>query len=299
MATTQQKWKNLATLIIAKAEHKRKFNELIVYKEYQYIPNYAYIYFHRSLKENIEWIKRNKIGFYIKLRIIIGTKFEKYMTERKITIPKLDDINEYNCETDCPVCFETIGDNTNGCMEGDNCNHTICSNCRDKIVEDTNKCPICREILDDNHTGTETETENESVCGDNERPTTDLFYGRRWYNVEENRIETYNGEEWRTNNNQMSMSRFIVRYTFNSSDEASPLLMDDGTCCIVCGIQRTPEVFAFMNNIYPEGYTYPANIITDGWGQTDYFDDEGVEPYLRCYDCQLKFHLLQGYWTQN
>lgn len=271
------KFKNLSILLLAKEEHKKKFNEIIEYKEYQYIHN-DYVWFNRSLKENIEWIKRNQIGFYIKLRVIIGTKFEKYITKRKITIPKLDDITEYNCETDCPICFETIGDNTNGCMEGDNCNHTICSNCRDKIVNDTNKCPICREKLDDNITDEEqsdngiyweqTETdEDESDWGDDDdnlRPTSILYIGRRWFNTETNTIEYWTGTEWTTTLIRPRMSNFIIRnYGYDNT-------LEPKTCCLSCGLQRTREVNDFMDttnpilrgNFFHFGECYDCNIIT-------------------------------------
>lgn len=290
MATTQQKWKNLATLIKAKAEHKEKFGN-------------RRSYMRETIACHIINIGFRKQVFISYLEDTIQEKYQKYITERKITIPKLDNITEYNCETDCPICFETFGDDDDDATiaEGDNCEHQICRECFEKIVNDTNRCPICREKLDDNkENDTDTDTDDdESIWGDNERPTTDLFYGRRWYNVEENRIETYNGEEWRPNNNHMSMSRFIVRYSFNGSNEASPLLRDDGTCCIVCGIQRTPEVYEFMENIYPDGYTFPADMIMDEWGQEDYFNAEIEEPNTRCYDCDLKFHLLQGFWVNR
>jgi len=294
--TTQQKWKNISNLIKAKAEHKKKFYELKMIKVYNdYGDEYQLPV--RGIVDEIFQIRLNKKRFMDKLKGIYNDKYHKYITERKITMPKLDDTPKYNCETDCPVCFETIGDNTNGCMEGDNCNHTICSNCRDKIVNDTNKCPICREKLDDNHTGTETDTDtdDEMVWGNNDRPTTDLFYGRRWYNHEEGIIETFNNE-WRTNINQMSMSNFIIRYSYNDSNDSSPLLRDDGSCCIVCGIQRTPEVFDYMNTIYTNGYNFPANQLEDEGFQTLYFDADCSEPNIRCYDCELKFNLLEGHW---
>jgi hypothetical protein len=53
-------------------------------------------------------------------------------------------------------------------LEGDNCNHTICSNCRDIIVSNTNKCPICRLKLDNNITDEEeSDTESEYTGTEN------------------------------------------------------------------------------------------------------------------------------------
>jgi hypothetical protein len=293
------KFKNLSILLLAKEEHKKKFNEIIEYKEYQYIPYYDYIWFNRSLKENIEWIKRNQIGFYIKLRVIIGTKFEKYITERKITIPKLDDITEYNCETDCPVCMETIGDNTNGCMEGDNCNHTICSNCRDIIVSNTNKCPICRLKLDDNITDDDTETdtdesEDEDFNGNNRQPTDDLFNGRRWYNTEINQIRYWNNNisglvddlnglsGWSSYNPILrAMETFVIRQNSWNGDNYI-----EG-CCNICGIQKTIEVNEWMMrrrdnnpNITQNGYIWNGD-----WG--DAFDNG--DDRQECYECNYRY----------
>lgn len=237
------KFKNLSILLLAKEEHKRKFND------YSFIGSGM-----RGLKMDILQKSILQKYFMLNLNDVMIKKYEKYITERKITIPKFDDITEYNCETDCPVCFETIGVNTNGCMEGDNCNHTICSNCRDKIVIDTNKCPICREKLDDNHTGTETDDddsynseetdEDEFDFGnDNQRPTERLFVGRRWFNTQTNTIEYYDGSSWtETFVRYDTMFRFLMRNMgFNNNG-----LLED--CCQTCGIQKTTEVNDYMND---------------------------------------------------
>jgi len=154
-STTLQKWENLTILIIAKAEHKEKFNKYIEYNDYEYNENNLN---DRSLKEDIENKRMKKMYLIVTLGFIIKKKFEKYITERKITIPKFDDITEYNCETDCPVCFEkyTIPnergfeeDGSNKKVEGDICGHPICYSCYYKVADYmNNKCPICREKLD-------------------------------------------------------------------------------------------------------------------------------------------------------
>jgi hypothetical protein len=322
MATITQKWNNLATLIKAKAIHKKKFYQLKMIKVYNdYGDEYQLPV--RGIVDEIFQIRLNKKRFMDKLKGMYNDKYQKYITERKITIPKFNNINVYNSETDCPVCFEkyTIpneqgfeDENSNKKVEGNICGHSICYSCFYKVGDINNKCPICREKLDstlwsddeeDEEEETDESDESEMIWGNNERPTTDLFYGRRWFNVEENRIETFrssatetNGlnDEWRTNINQMSMSNFIIRYSFNDSNEASPLLRDDGSCCIVCGIQRTPEVYAYMNTIHTDGYNFPANQLQDEGFQTLYFDADCSEPNIRCYDCEINYHLLEGHW---
>ena len=310
--TTQQKWKNISNLIKAKAEHKKKFYELKLIKVYNNYGN-EYLLPVRGIVGEIFQIRVKQQGFMNILRTIFDDKYQKYITERKITMPKLD-ITEYNNETDCPVCFEkyTIpnergfeDENSNKKVKGDICGHSICYSCYYKVGDINNKCPICREKLDstlwsddevDEDDEDETNETDEMVWGNNDRPTTDLFYGRRWYNHEEGIIETYNGTEWRTNTNHMSMSNFIIRYSYNDSNDSAPLLRDDGSCCIVCGIQRTPEIYEYMNTMFPNGYNFPANQITDEGFQTLYFDGDSGEPNIRCYHCEYKFHLLQGSW---
>jgi hypothetical protein len=270
------KFYNLSILLLAKEEHKRKFND------YSFIGSGM-----RGLKTDILQISILQKYFMLNLNDVMIKKYEKYITERKIIIPKFDDITEYNCETDCPVCFETIGDNTNGCMEGDNCNHTICSNCRDKIVIDTNKCPICREKLDDNHTGTETDDDDETETqnteetdeddygfgNDNQRPTERLFVGRRWFNTETNIIEYYNGSSWTTRFVRFdTMFRFLMRNMGFSNDG----LLED--CCQSCGIQRTTEVNDFMN----DSMILMAN---------NYFY------YGECYTCQFIYRNLENHFN--
>jgi hypothetical protein len=48
----------------------------------------------------------------------------------------------------CPICWETITDH-----KTTECNHTMCTKCLDKWLEETNSCPICRKKIQ-NHTHT-------------------------------------------------------------------------------------------------------------------------------------------------
>jgi len=281
------KWENLATLIIAKAEHKKKFYNRIDYgDEYDEYDNGLY-----SIPYHIQEIKYQQDRFIYILSCFMEQKYQKYITERKITIPNLDGITEYNCETDCPVCMETIGDNTNGCMEGDNCNHTICSNCRDIIVSNTNKCPICRAKLDDNIVDEESDTESEytgtensgddddddSNWGDdtdNLLPTANLYTGRRWFNIETNTIEYWTGTEWRTTFVRPSMNSFIIRnFGFLNT------MVEQRHCCPTCGLQRTREV----NNVMDT-----SNPILNG----NFFN------FGDCYDCYIVLTRMEDHFNE-
>jgi len=50
-------------------------------------------------------------------------------------------------ENECPVCLEQFGTGMMQPAVGENCNHKICFTDFNTIVNDTNVCPICREIL--------------------------------------------------------------------------------------------------------------------------------------------------------
>jgi len=312
--TTQQKWENLATLIKAKAEHKEKFNEIIEYKDYEDI------WYYRSIKENIEEILLNHKWFITNLINIIQQKYHKYITERKITIPNLDRITEYNCETDCPICFETFGiDDDDATIDGgENCDHQICRECLEKIVNDTNRCPICRAVLD-NDKENETESDNESSNGSqntdeeyddwrneyygatNIVPTTDLFLGRRWYNAIENRMYYRQNDTW-IGSPCMNLQTFIERYNNWFRNHTN-----NNTCCFICGIQKTLDVNRYMRDVY--------NLGNDGDFDINNVDgDEPWEHYFgggngdECYDCYKKYEALSdnfnvmtndGIWNQD
>lgn len=45
-------------------------------------------------------------------------------------------------DEDCPICYDGL--TSENSVEGANCNHRLCEQCFLKIVNDTNKCPLCR-----------------------------------------------------------------------------------------------------------------------------------------------------------
>lgn len=267
MMTTTQKWENITLLITAKAEHKDKN---------------MYI-------EGINLIMYIQEAFIDNLRQIIHNKIEEYNNHRKtMLLPDFNEIiEERNYETDCPVCFETMyeGDK-NCCMTGSNCEHLICMNCYYIITEGNNKCPICRKDLINNiteeifETDEEDEDEQEELWnGTNDRPTTDLFFGRRWYNVEEDRIEYWSGVDWRLYY-RMDLSSFMSRQDFYADEELG--------CCQVCGIQRTLQVDEYIRN------KYNNQLIINDEELSHSFDDN--QCYTECFEClKLVEHLNQSY----
>ena len=179
---------------------------------------------------------------------------------------------------DCPICLEPmVQNNDNCCMNGTNCEHKFCIPCYCRIVED-NKCAICRAELEDKEDNDSDDSDNDLWDGNNNRPTNDLFMGRRWFNTETNKIEyffvfidnigfTYNWVEVE----KKSFTSFIQKYSNGDNIEG---------CCYVCGIQRTAEVNEFMKNKYPNGFLI---------GDDDSWDDYFIEGYNNCYECYNMF----------
>ena len=190
---------------------------------------------------------------------------------------------------DCPVCYEKLVEGNDNCaMSGINCDHKMCIVCYCKITSDESdnkKCPICRAKLEEENDSDDSDDEIENIFnGNNNRPTTDLFLGRRWFNTETNKIEYFycfmneNGlyNAWIDNVEKRNFFTFIQRY-LNSGNI-------DG-CCYICGIQRTAEVNEFMKIKYPNGF---VNLDGDEWD--DFFLDTSW--HNNCYECSNMYHKL-------
>jgi hypothetical protein len=185
-------------------------------------------------------------------------------------------------DTDCPICYEPMinSNNEDCCMNGDNCEHRICIPCYCKIsVSENNKCPICRAIL---------EGDSDDECddiwnGNNERPINQLFSGRRWYNIETNKIEYYFvcldiygfNNSW-TEIVKKDFPTFIARYLNVNEIEG---------CCYVCGIQKTPELNEFMKNKFPNGF-----VVNNDHTWDNYF----IEGHNYCYECYYMYSKLNN-----
>jgi hypothetical protein len=182
---------------------------------------------------------------------------------------------------DCPICYEKLVEGNDNCaMSGTNCEHKFCIPCYCKIIED-NKCAICRARLEENESD---DSDDENIyTGTNQRPTTNLFLGRRWLNTETNKIEYFycfineNGlyNAW-IDIEKKNFSTFIQRYINVGNIEG---------CCYICGIQRTAEVNEFMKIKYPIGF---VNLEGDEWD--DYFLDSSW--HNNCYECSNMYHKL-------
>jgi hypothetical protein len=220
---------------------------------------------------SIRDIQNKKILFQRSLSYIYNKKRKDY----------LDTLIEYNPDRDCVICYETPIELCNG----DNCTHQTCRNCYHILVDSTNKCPTCREILDNtkniNNNPIEQEEEEEDedfeiLHGNNDEPTTDLFNGRRWLNTQTNTIEYYEESNIgvvRTTNVVRDFQNYIVR-----SSEITDYYIDG--CCASCGIQRTEEVNEYMK-------THNENYIDDhfGGGNIGRWSNFFVRDNIECFDC--------------
>jgi len=61
----------------------------------------------------------------------------------------------------CQICMEEKTQFKNG----ENCNHTLCNECYDKICQEcNNKCPICRNVLGKEHEKFQDKEKNTIFC---------------------------------------------------------------------------------------------------------------------------------------
>lgn len=229
--------------------------------------NLIHIYKMRNNFISIRDIQNKKILFQRSLSYIYSKKRREYV----------DIMVEYNPDSDCLICYEPIVEVCNG----DNCIHHTCRNCYIKLVNSTNKCPTCREILDNtkninNDIPIDNYDDFEIVQGTNDEPRTDLFNGRRWLNTQTNTIEYYeevNDGFVRTTNVVRDFNTFILR-----SEETNEYYIEG--CCASCGIQRTEEVSEYMkthNDNYIDGRFGSENI--GSW--SNFFVSDNIE----CFDC--------------
>jgi hypothetical protein len=240
--------------------------------------NLIHIHKMRNNFISIRDIQNKKILFQRTLNYIYSKKRKDY----------LDTLIEYNPERDCSICYEPLVELYNG----DNCIHHTCRNCYVKLVDSSNKCPICRETLNNSkNTNIDYEDEEEEfeiLHGNNNEPTSDLFNGRRWLNPQTNRIEYYEESDdgfVRTSHVVRDFQTFMLRSLPDITD-----YYIDG-CCATCGIQRTEEVNEYMktnNDNYMDGQFRANNI--GNW--SNFFARDNIE----CFDCfKTYFDMVRNY----
>ena len=220
-------------------------------------------------------------------------------------------------ETDCPVCYMYMEARD----VGDNCNHALCGMCFTRIRETTNKCPICREQLmtpqpENNFQYNINQYNNQYIHefiidtfdyddlipgereiifeGENAEPTTQLFNGRRWFDITAQEIRIYQDgnfildEEYRETNEHFASERNLaIRQISMNYDD-----LNTHQNCPFCGIQRTRDVNRYLIRRFVRYYgnddQFRINMnvgitnVNYSWG-TNAFDGEGLNCCILCW----------------
>ena len=133
--------------------------------------------------------------------------------------------------------------------------------------------------------------------GTNEIPTTNLFPGRRWYNISTKQVSYYLDGSWLDErlymehpNHYRAESTFAIKLISGINEEET-FGFDSNLNCKICGIQRTPEVNTYIiNDIRFVKFYYRTNTFIDGnlytdnycWG-TNAFDGNNIDYCFNCY----------------
>ena len=87
--------------------------------------------------------KQNQSTIEMSQNIVPTNLAEEFAQEVVQEVQEVVQEEVMNPETDCPVCYMAMESR----HVGDNCDHILCGTCFMRIIETTDKCPICREQL--------------------------------------------------------------------------------------------------------------------------------------------------------
>lgn len=230
----------------------------------------------------------------------------------------------------CPICWDVV----KSIQQHSQCCHILCNDCDQHVMRLQQKCPICRKcwICPSNNCICDDDSESESyddndpeiqnidyfdfdaetteyliIPGDsleiptfegtNEMPTTNLFEGRRWYNVDTKQVSYYLQGEWlneilyMNNPRHCSAESLFAIKLINGINQDETFGFDSDLNCRICGIQRTTEVNTYIiNDIRFVKFYYRSNNFIDGklytdnysWG-TNAFDGNNIDCCFNCY----------------
>jgi hypothetical protein len=245
----------------------------------------------------------------------------------------------------CPICWDIISSTKitqhlqcshilcNDCDENIMKLQKKCPICRKCWICATPTC-ICNHSESDSETESETYTDNDpeiehinyfefdseiddyviipgdnleipSFQGTNETPITNLFPGRRWFNVDMKQVSYYLEGNWLDEivymNNPLhyTAESMLAIKLITGINKEETFGFDSNLNCKICGIQRTREVNTYIiNDIRFVKFYYRTNTFVDGnlhtdnycWG-TNVFDGNGIDYCFNCYcvrDSMLK-----------
>jgi hypothetical protein len=254
-----------------------------------------------------------KIKFYptlISIQIILATK-EDFKEQLELFI--VNHLEKISNMIKCPVCWED-----HYIIKQESCSHKLCIICYDKIMTSTALCPCCRRcwvcnrnqcICEEEASGSDDSDEDPydyaltpgddlsipDFQGNNSIPTENLFQGRRWYNVETEKLYIYLNDRWRVEDEYLLNSahwdseiNYGVRILRGGTDEELELNSDHN--CKICGLQRTVETNSYIinriryENPYRNHRYYNGKIYSDEycWG-TDAFNGYGIDYCFMCH----------------
>jgi hypothetical protein len=224
-------------------------------------------------------------------------------------------------ETDCPVCYMYMESRD----VGDNCDHALCGTCFTRIRETTNSCPICRKqlmtpqpenIIQNYFQYNINQYDNQYIHefmidtfnydeiipgereiifeGENVEPTTQLFNGRRWFDITTQEIRIYQDgtflveTEYRETNEHFASERNVaIRQISMNYDN-----FNTHQNCPFCGIQRTRDANRYIIHRFiryhgnDDEFRTNMNVgitnINYCWG-TNTFDGQGLNCCLLCW----------------
>ena len=239
----------------------------------------------------------------------------------------------------CPICWDVI----KSIQQHSQCCHILCNDCNQHVMRLQQKCPICRKCWicpnndcvcndddDDDETYTDQDPEIQNIDyfdfdaettdyiiipgdsleipifeGTNEIPTTNLFPGRRWFNMSIKQVTYYLEGQWldeqlymENPNHYSAESSFAIKLITGINKDEN-FGFDSKLNCKICGIQRTTEVNTYIiNDIRFVKFYYRTNSFIDGnlytdnysWG-TNAFDGNNIDYCFNCYcvrDSMLK-----------
>ena len=133
--------------------------------------------------------------------------------------------------------------------------------------------------------------------GTNDMPTTNLFPGRRWFNISTKQVTYYLEGQWldeivyMDNPQHYSAESLFAIKLITGINQSENFDFDSNFNCKICGIQRTTEVNNYIiNDIRFVKFYYRTNTFVDGnlytdnycWG-TNAFDGNKINYCFNCY----------------
>lgn len=245
----------------------------------------------------------------ISIQIILA---KKVLFEEQLELFIVNHLERISNTITCPVCWED-----HFIIKQEICSHKLCIPCYDKIMTTTALCPCCRRCWVCNQSSCVCEEEvsdseidenpyeyplfpgdNMNIPdfqGNNYIPTENLFQGRRWYDLETEKLYIYLNGRWIFEDEYLLNSahweseiNYGVRILRGGTDEE--LEFNSSHNCKICGLQRTVEVNSYIinriryENPYRNHRYHNGKIYSDEycWG-TDAFNGNEIDYCFMCH----------------